>query len=349
MFWPVGALVRHGLSAAGRFFRSCSRKVKPSPLKVSNPTSDPRCCLKPLNILVLINASSGSVAGKDDAIRNELSAGFILHGITAELKVLPGDQLKAAAEKARDKAVEGKLDAIVVSGGDGTIRTIADVLANSGVPLGVIPGGTFNHFAKDLGIPLKVDEAIAVIGAGKLRSIDAGEVNEKIFINNSSIGIYPYLVVDRERHRTHGLPKLVATTWAIFRALRNFPIRRLSVSAEGWTEHLRTPCLFVGNNEYTLLGTQAGTRARIDSGKLSLLIARHQSLRRLSFLAVRAVLGLLNQSSDLRMTSLGSVTITSRRRQLLVASDGEVESMRTPLHYKIRPGALRVFAPSDPR
>lgn len=305
--------------------------------------------MKPLNVVVLINATSGSVTGKDDAVRNALSAGFADHGIAAELQFLPGDRLKTAAEKARARVAARELDAIVASGGDGTIRTIADVLADSGVPLGVIPGGTFNHFAKDLRIPLDADEAIAVISAGYLRSVDAGQVNEYVFINNSSIGIYPYLVVERERRRTRGLPKLVAMSWAILQAVRNFPIRRLSVTAEGWTERLRSPCIFVGNNEYTISGFQAGTRDNLDKGKLSLLMARHQSLAELSLLALRSILGILNQSSDLRLTSLSTLTVTSRRRQLLVAFDGEVEPMNTPLHYKIRPNALRVFAPSDPR
>lgn len=289
------------------------------------------------------------MTGKDDAVRNALSAGFADHGIAAELQFLPGDRLKTAAEKARARVAARELDAIVASGGDGTIRTIADVLADSGVPLGVIPGGTFNHFAKDLRIPLDADEAIAVISAGYLRSVDAGQVNEYVFINNSSIGIYPYLVVERERRRTRGLPKLVAMSWAILQAVRNFPIRRLSVTAEGWTERLRSPCIFVGNNEYTISGFQAGTRDNLDKGKLSLLMARHQSLAELSLLALRSILGILNQSSDLRLTSLSTLTVTSRRRQLLVAFDGEVEPMNTPLHYKIRPNALRVFAPSDPR
>ena len=301
--------------------------------------------MKPRNVTVLINGSSGTVAGKDDAFRDELQAAFKSHGIKAELKFLPGDQLRSAAESARDQALKGELDAVVVSGGDGTIRTVAEVLADSGVPLGVIAGGTFNHFCKDLGIPLKVSEAIAVIAAGELRAVDAGEVNDNVFINNSSVGIYPYLVIDRERRRTHGLPRMIAMTGAVFRALRNIPVRRLSVTAEGWTERLRSPCVFVGNNEYAISGREAGTRAKLDDGKLSLLIARHQSMPRLLLLALRAVLGLLNQSSDLRATSVTSVTIASRRRRLLVALDGEVERLYTPLHYKIRPGALRVFVP----
>lgn len=305
--------------------------------------------MKPLNVVVLINASSGSVAGKDEGIRKELNAAFTRHGIGAEFKFLQAAQLKPAAEIARDRVSAGELDAIVVSGGDGTIGTIADVLADTGVPLGVIPGGTFNHFAKDLKIPLKADEAIAVISAGELQSIDAGEVNEKLFINNSSIGIYPYLVVERERRRTNGMPKLIAMSWAILHALRNFPIRRLSVTAGSWTERLRSPGVFVGNNEYTISGAQAGTRDRLDGGKLCLLMARDQSLPKLMMLALRTVLGLLDQSSDLRLTLVSSVMINSRRRRVLVALDGEVEPMSTPLHYKIRPNALRIFAPSNAR
>lgn len=304
--------------------------------------------MKPRHVVVLINGASGSVAGKDDAVRDELGAAFSLHGITADLQFLPGDQLKAAAEAGRDRVLAGELDAVIVSGGDGTIRTIAEVLADSGVPLGVIPGGTFNHFAKDLRIPLRPDEAVAVIAAGQLHPVDAGEVNDKIFINNSSIGVYPYLVVDRERRRRHGLPKLLAMAWAVFRAVRNIPVRRLSVTAEGWTERLRSPLVFVGNNEYNVSGRQAGTRDRMNDGKLSLLIARHQSVPRLMLLGLRAMLGMLNQSSDLRMTAVPSVTVASRRHRLLVAFDGEVERMSTPLHYKIRPNALCVFAPAAP-
>ena len=91
------------------------------------------------------------------------------------------------------QAKRGEIDAIVVGGGDGSVRTVAGVLADTGVPLGVLPLGTLNHFAKDLGIPLKVEQAAAAIAAGHTRNVDIAEVNGKTFINNSSIGIYPYM------------------------------------------------------------------------------------------------------------------------------------------------------------
>ena len=291
--------------------------------------------MKPTRVAVLINATAGSTAGKDDAIRKELSAAFDKHGITADLQFLSGDKLRAGAQAA-----------VIVNGGDGTIRTVASAMVDSGVPFGVVPGGTFNHFAKDLTIPLSVDAAVAIIAAGNLHSIDAGEANGKIFINNSSIGLYPYLVVDRERRQRHGLPKLFAMAWALLRAFRYFPLRRLTIKAEGSTQMVRSPCVFVGNNEYQVTGTAAGTRQRLDSGRLCLLVAKRQNMAGLFLLAVRAILGLLDQSKDLRVASLTSVEIGSRRHKLLVAFDGEVEAIHPPVRYKIRPKALRVFVPS---
>lgn len=300
---------------------------------------------KPRRVVVLINASSGSVNGKSEALGDAMRDAFSARGIDADLQLLPGDRMEAAARDACDRVKAGDLDAIVVSGGDGTIRTVAGAVADSGIPLGIVPGGTFNHFAKDLGLPLDLDAAIEVIASGHLRAIDAGEVNGQVFINNSSVGVYPYLVVDRERRRRRGLPKALAMARSVLRAVRNLPLRRLSIVAEGWTERLRSPCVFIGNNEYVLQGRQTGTRSKLDDGKLYLLVARQKGVWPLFVLALRIVTGRLNQSRDLRVSLVEGVVVTSRRRRLLVASDGEVERIRTPLQYKIRPAALKVFAP----
>ncbi|MBA3404030.1 MAG: diacylglycerol kinase family lipid kinase, partial [Gemmatimonadaceae bacterium] len=141
----------------------------------------------------------------------------------------------------------------IIGGGDGSIRTVAGVHCWNDLPLGVIPLGTWNHFAKDLKIPLSVEEAVAVIAAGEIRAVDLGEVNGQIFINNSSIGIYPYLVLDRERRRRReGLSKWRAMIKAGLRAVRYFPIHRLAIRVEGRVEPCRSPCVFIGNNEYRL-------------------------------------------------------------------------------------------------
>ena len=302
--------------------------------------------MKPRHVAVLVNASAGKDDGGNESRRATLAAAFSQHGITADIEFLPGAELRAGTERALRQATEGRLDAVVVSGGDGTIRSVASVLVDTGVPLGIIPSGTFNHFAKDLKIPLSVEGAVSVIASGQSLSIDVGDVNGQIFINNSSIGVYPYLVINRERRRKSGLPKLIAMAWAVLRAFRYFPVRRLSIRAEDWAETVRSPCVFVGNNDYSLTGLAAGTREKLDGGRLSLLVAKRQNMAGLFLLAGRAIMGILNRNRDLRVVTLASVEISSHRKKLLVAFDGEVEAMQSPLYYKIRPGALRVLAPS---
>ncbi len=165
--------------------------------------------------------------------------------------------------------ISGEADAIIVGGGDGSIRTVAAIVAGSGVPLGILPLGTLNHFAKDLKIPLGIDEAVEIIAAGKTSLVDIGEANGKIFINNSSIGIYPYLVLDRERRRHRKkLPKWLAMGIASLKVFRNLPIRRLSINAKQWKDVCRSPCVFIGNNEYHLTGPGVGSRDMIYKNKL---------------------------------------------------------------------------------
>ncbi|MDO8942237.1 MAG: diacylglycerol kinase family protein, partial [Desulfobacterales bacterium] len=214
------------------------------------------------------------------------------------------------------------------------------------IRLGVLPLGTLNHFARDLQIPLVIDDAIEVIAAGASRAVDVGAVNDEIFINNSSIGVYPFLVLDRERRQAHqGMSKWPAMFMACLRALRNLPIRKLRIRARDSQEAVRSPCVFIGNNRYDLEGRSFGSRQRLDAGELCLYVAKRQGRLALLWLAVKSVLGLENQR-DLRILTLDSLEVDSRRKRLLVACDGEIRIMQTPLQYRTRPAALQVFFPS---
>jgi len=304
--------------------------------------------LKPRRVSVLLNASSGKSAEEQgDKIEAGLKAAFDKHGLSANLEFLKGEELRAGAERALQKVKGGELDALIAGGGDGTISTVAGVLAGSDAPLGIIPLGTLNHFAKDLKLPLDLDEAVALIAAGETRSVDVAEVNGRIFINNSSIGLYPYLVLDRERRRRRKrLPKWLAMILGGLRALRYFPLHRLTVRAAGVAEAHRSPCVFVGNNLYHINGPSLGTRDRMDEGQLSIYVAKQQSRLALLWLSCRAFFGFLNEQRDLCSFNTPAVEISSHRRRLLLSFDGEIDTMRSPLHYRIRPHALRVFAPS---
>jgi diacylglycerol kinase family enzyme len=302
---------------------------------------------KPLRVAVLLNKAAGTIVSRDGRTLSEtVAAAFARHGITATLESRSGTELKARAQRVLQEATNNQIDALVVGGGDGSIASVASVFAGSDIPIGILPLGTRNHFAKDLGIPLALERAVALIAAGQVKSVDLGEVNGETFVNNSSIGIYPYLVLDRKRLREgRRMNKWTAMAFAIWRTLRHFPLRRLRIRAGGLVEPYRSPCVFIGNNEYCLTGRTAGKRERLDAGELCVYVAKRQSRLALFWLACRSLLGFMDRVRDLRVVNVPDVEITSRTSRLLVALDGEVTMLRPPLRYRARPNALKVFAP----
>jgi diacylglycerol kinase family enzyme len=303
-----------------------------------------------LRLIVLVNAAAGTVERKGtDALSDALTGAFAACGTSASLTFVSSDDLGRVAREAVARAKREGVDGIVVGGGDGTVRAVATALVGAGLPLGVLPLGTLNHFAKDLGLPPALDDAVAVICAGHTRAVDVGEVNGEVFINNSGIGLYPFLVLDRDRRRVRlRMAKWTAMLLAGLRLWRRFPLRRLVIAVEGRSEPFRTPIVFVGNNEYGLSLSALGKRERLDAGTLWICVSKARRPAALLWVAIRAAAGFIDRDGGLEVARAGSAEIRSRASKLLVALDGEVEIMRPPLRYRIRPGALRVFAPAPP-
>jgi diacylglycerol kinase family enzyme len=297
--------------------------------------------------VAIVNAASGTAAKHEaDDTRKALAAAFQEHGLNAEITMVSGAGIEASALRARERAQNGEIDAIAVGGGDGTIRTVSQILAGTKVPLAVLPLGTLNHFAKDIGIPLELAGAVAVIAGWSVQSIDLGEVNGESFINNSSIGLYPSMVADRERRReAHGMAKWSAMVLALLRALRRFPRHRLILDADDVAIARQTPCLFVGNNEYDMSFLSAG-RKQLDAGRLFLYVAKPRTALAFLWFAIKAGLGFPVRERDMDLIEAREATIRGRARHVLVALDGEVRKMSMPLNYRIRPGALRVIVPA---
>jgi len=215
-------------------------------------------------------------------------------------------------------------------------------------PLGILPLGSLNHFARDLGIPHDLDLAVATIASGQVRQVDVGEVNGRIFLNNSSIGLYPTAVAEREelrRHR-HRKGKWLAMLNACLDVLRRFPLLDVTLQVEDRAVALTTPFIFVGNNRYEMSLLSLGRRTSLQRGELSLYVARDGGRKALFQLALRGLLGGLEQERDFHSFGLQSVEIRSRRRSLRVSLDGEIARMAPPIRYAIRPLALSVLAPA---
>jgi YegS/Rv2252/BmrU family lipid kinase len=273
-----------------------------------------------------------------------IAAALQARGVPARIVMLAPDADIAAT-------VDGLLHAgtrrVIAAGGDGTVNAVASRLLGRDVALGILPMGTLNHFARDLGIPPELKAAVEVIAAGRLRQVDVGEVNGKAFLNNSSIGLYPRIVIERDRAQRHlGAGKWPALARATWHALRHPASFSATVHVDGRTIERRTPFVFVGNNCYVLEGFGIGRRTCLDGGVLALYVLRPKSIFGLLWLGLRALLGIGSHAKDFDAIEASDLEVMGRHRELEVATDGEVERTTTPVRYRIRPRALRVLAPA---
>jgi diacylglycerol kinase family enzyme len=227
-------------------------------------------------------------------------------------------------------------------------RTAIDaVVAGGPTPLGVLPLGTLNHFAKDLGIPLDLPKAVDVIAQGHTAPVDVGRVNDRIFVNNSSIGIYPDIVERRERLRAQGSrkwPALMRATLEVLQREREVSVR---LDTGGQQIASRTPFVFVGNNEYQLEGIHLGARSRLDAGRLFAYLAPRVHTRDLPKLLAHALMGRARRERGLMVFSAPELWIeTPNAGNIKVACDGELLTLTMPLHYSSWPRALNVLVPA---
>lgn len=296
-------------------------------------------------MIVIVNRGAGAAGNGAETPREQIEKLYLAAG--KDVKVLEPDAQRDVSALAREAAHSAE-ETIVAAGGDGTISSVAAELVDTGKTLGVLPIGTLNHFAKDLRIPLELEEAVRTTISGRVISVDAAEVNGRVFINNSSLGIYPHIVANREAQQEQlARGKWPAFLWATMRALRRFPFMNLQITIDNEQLVRRTAFLFVGNNEYEIAGFNLGARSCLDGGNLGLYLTHRTGRWGLFRLALHALFGKVDQAKDFDAYCVQEATIESRRPRLLVARDGEVEWMDTPLHYRTRRNALRVLVPSD--
>lgn len=258
------------------------------------------------------------------------------------------------------RLVERGHSVVVAAGGDGTISGVASVLAGTRTAMGVLPLGRLNHFAKDLGIPLDLERAIRTLAEGRIAEVDAGEVNGGVFVNNVSLGLYPAYIRAQGRRRD-------PSRWARWRTrvaaavllARRMPVLRARIWIDGREVHRWTPLVFIGNGEYRVRGPRLGSRRGIDSGRLCMVTTDRRGPLGLLVLALRAVAGAraprrggpaAGGAAALEYAVGTEVRVGLGQARTLIAVDGEIAEVRTPVRCVIRPRALRVLVPrSAPR
>jgi diacylglycerol kinase family enzyme len=293
--------------------------------------------------LIVLNAGAG---GRDcEEIRRQVEQACAGLGLAAEVRTVDAAQLRPTLEHA---VSDSGIGTVVVGGGDGTLNTAANVLVDGGKPMGILPLGTLNHFARDLDIPPGIEDAIAVVAAGRTRSVDVGEVNGRVFLNNCSIGLYAEAVRQRERLRDlHGWDKWTAMARGAWEALRRFRRWHLTLRLPETARGLSTPQLVIANNKYETGLLALGHRAQLDCGCLWVYLTRHRARYAFVRLVVRALLGRMEDERDFEALSTPGLTVEERRpgRRIFLAIDGELERLDAPLRFASRPRALTVLAP----
>ena len=294
-----------------------------------------------MSISVLLNRGGGTIAG-DPSIPDKVAAALKAAGLDANIELIDGGDCEVRA-----KAIAERGDPLViVGGGDGSISAAASALIGSDTVLGVLPLGTLNHFARDLAIPTDLDEAAKLIAAGHQRQVDVAEMNGRIFINNSAIGLYPLMVRDRDVQRKRlGRSKRLAMLVASARTLARFNHQRLTLTVNDEKDRVDTPLLFVGNNDYRLDLGAAGKRESIDEGELSVFVMRKKTRRGLIAASIRALINRSRDDDMVRLDNVQRLRVDSRRGRLAVSLDGEVVRVEPPIDYRIRKSALSVIAP----
>jgi diacylglycerol kinase family enzyme len=294
-------------------------------------------------IAIVLNPASG--VKHRTRLRDEVEELCRDAGLHAHVRELARpDDLSVAVREALDEHPAG----LVAGGGDGTVNAVASVLAGTTTPMGVLPLGTLNHFAKAAGIPLDLPEAVKTIAAGHTKRVDVGRAGDRVFVNNASIGIYPSIVESRERLQKQGRSKWAALVLATADVLRRDEEIMIGLERESTRILARTPFVFVGNNEYRVEGFGIGARARLDAGRLYAYFAPPVRTRDLPKLFAQAVFGLARRDHALQSIDGAELWAdTPLARSIDVACDGELLTLTTPLHFQSCPGALLVFAPAD--
>jgi diacylglycerol kinase family enzyme len=303
-------------------------------------------------LLFVINAASGSNAAqaKREAIENALKEG----GRTGELLFCQPGELGRVARQAAARAVALRT-AVVAVGGDGTLNAVAQEAHAAGCAMGVIAQGTFNYFARTHALPTEAAEAARELLGWQPVPVQVGAINDKVFLVNASLGLYPDLLEDRERYKSRfgrsrwvALGAAVATLFGVQRRLR------LRITQGGQVREVRTLTLFVGNNRLQMeqvgLPPDARVPGNTGDGSITAVMLRPVGRWALCRLLLRGALGSLGEEENVERFEFQHLTVQSSfgrgRQRFKVAFDGEIDRMRGPLTFQVLPRPLYLLKPA---
>lgn len=290
---------------------------------------------------LVLNVNSGTVQALG-VTADDLKAMFAEHGLEVTIDADPRAEL---SDRIRT-ALESDADTIIAAGGDGTVTALATAIIESDKSLAILPLGTANLLARDLGLPLDLDECIEALARMEPLAIDVSEVNGTIFLHKAVIGVIPELAAGREHIRGRGPGAWIGYAAYFFRRIAR--ARRLALeiaTGDGQTRIERVQAIAVASNAYDEGLGRFFHRDKLDTGLLTIYVLRHLNIGDVFKLAMGMLAGRWRDYGGLDISTAKSVTIRSKKKRLQLMIDGEVSSMEVPLQFKIYPRALTVLAP----
>ncbi len=233
---------------------------------------------------------------------------------------------------------------VVAAGGDGTVNAVVNMVKDSAT-IGVLAVGTLNHFAKDSDIPLDINEAVAAIKMGTTKKIDAVLAADRLFVNNASIGVYPYFVRQRDRY-AKTIFKWPAAFVALMYTLIKLPSKKVTLELEDHSLSGNYSVIFAGNNSYGIHATGFTNRKKLDGGTICLYVLKQTTRVGLLTGTVKVLLGNTKALKELHTTLLTKFSVHSKR-PIWISYDGEVEKLSENVTFVMKPRYLTVITPSS--
>ncbi|AUX86584.1 MULTISPECIES: diacylglycerol/lipid kinase family protein [Acinetobacter] len=302
--------------------------------------------LKPLSIIY--NARSGFHASNKEQVYEQLLTYFTEQGFEiqafelGEKKDFP-TLMQSIIQRHQSSESIG---VIVAAGGDGTLNAVAKALLGSNIPLGILPLGTFNYVARVLNIPIDIMQAAEVIATGQIRSIHVAKINDQIYLNNASLGLYPLFIQRRELYNAKfGRFPLHAYTSGLDVLIRDRKELKLEVEVDGKIYPVKTPLIFFGNNQLQLAEMKLRIAKCAEQGQVAGVVVAKSDKLTLFRMLLQLIRGELEQAPDVYSFAADDVKVFSRREKLTVALDGEIVEMRPPLHITVQKNAVNIMVP----
>jgi diacylglycerol kinase family enzyme len=320
-----------------------------SPLlsKAASQAHGPRVIAADAPFFIVMNAGSGRKQSDETRAALEQTLGRAGRQFEVRLVEDPSKLVETAAEAVRD--AKSRNGVVVGAGGDGTLCAVASAVLGSGCPFAVLPRGTFNYFSRDHGIPSDPEESIPLLLSARAHPVQVGFVNDRMFLVNASLGLYPKLLEDRELYKQQfGRSRLIALWSAAVTLLRPHRHLRLHIEHDGTMQEIRTSTLFVGNNRLQLEQIGMAEAPQLEQGLLAAIAPR--AIGRLAQIALtlRGATGRMSDADNVISFAFDHITVThpsKRSRPVKIATDGEVTWMNMPLEFRVASEPLFLLKP----